>query len=193
MKDENNNLASDNNDEIIDVEIEETDDNGEVTLKKKLNTLKQKCEKLEQEKKEYLDGWLRSQADYKNLLKEMDIVREKSKNQGMKKVIEELLPSLDAYDMARANKESWEQVDKNWRLGIEYIFNMFEKGLGNFGVTSFGNVGEVIDPLKYEATELVDTDDQSLDQKVSVLLNKGYVFGGEVIRPAKVKVWNYKQ
>ena len=37
--------------------------------------------------------------------------------------------------MAFSNKESWEKVDKEWRLGVESIYGQFLSVLGQNGVS----------------------------------------------------------
>ena len=106
-----------------DVEFEEVNEEGEVDAKTTIKKLREKIKKLEGEKQEYLDLSQRTRADYVNFKKEVDANRVTERKFATKRFIEELLPVLDSYDMAQGNKEAWEKVDQNWRIGIEYIFN----------------------------------------------------------------------
>ena len=48
--------------------------------------------------------------------------------------VEDLLPTLDSFDMAFANKEAWEKVDANWRAGVEYIYQQLVRTVEDYGV-----------------------------------------------------------
>lgn len=166
-------------------DVEFADDNLADTVKK----LKEKIKVLEAEKLEYLTGWQRTKADYVNAKKE----DEKSRGELMKyanfNFVEELLPALDAFDMAMANKENWEKVDKNWRAGIEYIYGQIMATLGKFGVTQENPLGQKVDPLKHNPMGTVATEDKTKEGIVAEVIQKGYFMNGKEIRPAGVKVF----
>ncbi len=56
--------------------------------------------------------------------------------------VEELIPVLDAYDMAFSNKEAWEKVEKSWRMGVEYIHAQLLKVLADNGVSEILVINE---------------------------------------------------
>lgn len=176
-----------------DVEFEEVNEEGEVDARATIKKLREKIKKLEEEKKEYLDLSQRSRADYMNLKKEVDAERVSGRKFATKRLIEDLLPVLDAYDMAQGNKESWEAVDKNWRTGVEYIFGQLKAVLEKEGVTQFGTLGDVYDPHFYESMGTVPVEDESKDHTVMQVLQKGYKIGETVLRPARVKTGEYKK
>jgi molecular chaperone GrpE len=171
-----------------DVEFEELNDEGEVDARSTIKKLREKIKKLESEKKEYLDLSQRTRADYMNLKKEVDAERIAGRKFATKRFIEELLPVLDAYDMAQGNKEAWEAVDKNWRTGIEYIFGQFRTVLEREGVTQFGKVGDEFDPKLHESMEMVTVTDEAENGKIVSVLQSGYRMHDTVLRPARVKV-----
>lgn len=173
--------------------FEELNEDGEeLSGKDQVKKLREKIKKLEIEKSEYLSGWQRAQADYAN--REREISKEKSEmsKYAIRNFILELMPTLDTYDAARANKAAWESVDANWRAGIEYIFQTFENTLKGEGLEAYGKEGDVYDSSIYEAVSAVDTDDDTLDNKVSQVLMRGYKINGNVVREAKVKVYKFK-
>lgn len=179
--------------ESSDVEFEEVNEEGEMDQKTTIKKLREKVKKLEAEKKEYLDLSQRARADYMNFKKEVESGRSFDRKFATRNFISELLPVLDAYDMAQANKEAWEKVDQNWRMGIEYIFNQFKGVLEKEGVTQFGSVGDMFDPALHESMEHVPVDDQSKDNRVMLVLQKGYKMGDMVVRPARVKTGEFKK
>jgi molecular chaperone GrpE len=176
-----------------DVVFEEVNDEGEVSAKDTIKKLREKIKLLEKESKDHLDGWTRAKADYANFAKEVELRRKDDLMRGSKNIIRELLPVLDAYDMARSNDEAWQKVDQNWRVGIEYIFSQFISILDKEGVKQIGAVGEVFDPTKHESVELVAVEDESSDGKIIQVLQKGYTMSDVVLRPARVKTGEFKK
>jgi molecular chaperone GrpE len=188
--DENN--TKNNDDVILEPEdngssddIEYTDDNLKDTVKK----LKEKIKTLENEKQEYLLGWQRTKADYVNAKKEDEKNRIELIKYANMNFVEELLPALDAFDMAMANKEAWEKVDKNWRAGIEYIYNQIIGTLEKFGVKQENPIGQKVDSTKHNPVGTVPTEDKSKDGIVAEVVQKGYTMNSKEIRPAGVKVF----
>lgn len=175
------------------VEFEEVNEEGEVDARTTIKKLREKIKKLEAEKKEYLDLSQRTKADYMNFKKEVESNRMQDRKFASRKLIEELLPVLDAYDMAQANKEAWEKVDQNWRMGIEYIFNQLKGVLEKEGVTQFGQIGDVFDPELHESMEHVDVDDESKDNTLVQVLQKGYKMADTILRPARVKTGSFRK
>jgi molecular chaperone GrpE len=176
-----------------DVVFEEVNDEGQVSTKDTIKKLRAKIKELEQESKNNLDGWARAKADYVNFTKEVEARRKDDIIRANKNLILDLLPVLDAYDMAKANQEAWQKVDSNWRVGVEYIFNQLLSVFEREGVKQIGNVGEVFDPNLHDSIETVDVEKEEDANKISQVLQKGYTLGGSVLRGARVKVTHFKQ
>lgn len=182
---------TDVNEDQGDVSFEEVNEEGEVDARTTIKKLREKIKKLESEKQEYLDLSVRTRADYANFKKEVEANRLSDRKFATKRFIEDLLPVLDAYDMAQANKEAWEKVDANWRMGIEYIFNQLKTVLEGEGVTQFGKVGDMFDPILHETMQTVAVDTEEENDKISKILQNGYKMHGNVLRPARVHVNHY--
>lgn len=180
------------NTENDDVSFEDVNDEGEVDAKNTIKKLREKIKKLETEKQEYLDLSQRTRADYANFKKEVDANRLNDRKYATKKFIEELLPVLDAYDMAQGNKEAWEKVDQNWRIGIEYIFGQLRKVLENEGVVQFGKVGDNFDPSLHESMEVVKVADGGEHDKIVRVLQSGYRMHDMILRPARVHTGHFE-
>lgn len=181
----NKKKEADYNDDIV---IENTDESVYADTIKKL---RKKLKKCMEEKREYLDGWQRSKADFMNAKKKEEKLREELISFAKESLMLDLLSSIDNFDMAYADKNAWESVDKNWRIGIEYIHSQLLKTLGKHGLEQFDPIGEQFDPARHDSVELVVTDKKDDDHKVLEVMQKGYVLNGKVIRPAKVKVGKY--
>ena len=185
VEEENNNTD--------DVSFEEVNEEGEVDTRTTIKKLREKIKKLETEKQEYLDLSQRTRADYANYKKEVEANRIADRKFATKRFIEELLPVLDAYDMAQGNKEAWEKVDSNWRTGIEYIFGQLRTVLEKEGVKQFGKVGDKFDPLLHETMQSVSVEDEGNDEKVVRIRQNGYTIHDSILRPARVHVGHYEK
>lgn len=179
----------DKNDDNFEPELEFTDDDGEASAGDKLKKLRQDLKDAKAESTKNLDGWQRALADYANLQKNSNDQMKELKSYVLEGFVEELLPTLDAFDMAMKNKEAWESVSENWRKGIEYIYNQLKSMLENNGVQAIENVSEKFNPDMHHAIEEIETEESEKDHTISEIVQKGYKSSKGVIRPAKVKIF----
>ena len=148
----------------------------------KKNKKKDECKK---ERQEYLDGWQRARAEIINLKKQHEEEKKLFTSIGKEKMLLDIIPILDNFEAAFSS-ESWEKVDQNWRIGIEYIYKQFLEVLKNNGIEEFGSEKDEVDFKKYEVLEEVESD---LDKgRIVKIIQKGYKIGEKVVRPAKVKI-----
>lgn len=173
--------------------VESTEDGDTLPTKDIVKKLREDLKKARSEKEEYLTGWQRAKADYVNLQKEMDMVRANTSVLTKEKMVENLLPSLDSFDMAMGNKENWEKVDPNWRTGVEYIYQQIMTGLSDSGIEKIDKVNIPFDPMLHESIESVPTDDESKDHTIAKVIQAGFKIGERVIRPARVHLFEYKK
>lgn len=186
------------NEDAVEEFVELSEDGEELSKKDIVKKLREKIKVLESEKQNNLDGWMRSQADYKN--RELQINKEKPEwgKLAVKRFAEDLLVVMDTYDAAKSNKGAWESVDINWRGGIEYIFSTFENKLGEQGFEKFGLEGEVFNPELHEGLGLIEVSEEEMTTKnikldtIAQVIMSGYKYNNQVIRPAKVKVYAVK-
>ena len=145
-------------------------------------------EKLTAERDEYLAGWQRAKADFVNSKKRMEEAMVEYRTMANEGLIEELLPVLSSFEMAFANKEAWEKTDKNWRLGVEHIYNQLKTVLVDNGLKEIDPLGHKFNHNLHEAVRHEPTDDAKKDHIVAETVEKGYMLGSKLIRPAKVVV-----
>ena len=178
-------------DDVIEFEFY---DDGEADLKVTLKKIRKDLKEAQKEKAEYLTSWQKERADFQNYKKDEDKRRVDYVNYARERFALELLPVLDSYDMAFQNKEAWEKVDKNWRIGVEYIHQQLLKILVENGVDEIqSKEGDQFDLNLHQSVESVPTEDQSKDHTISKILNKGYKIGNRVLRPSRVNVFAYKE
>lgn len=170
-----------------DFEFEDVTEDGAVS--DKLKKLRSELKLAKEESQKNLDGWQRARADYANLQKTSSDQMKELRGYVLEGFVEELLPSLDAFEMAMRNKETWEAVNENWRKGIEYIYSQLKAILTNNGISEVGMVGEKFNPDFHQALEEVETSDENSDHTVAEVIQKGYKGSKGVIRPAQVKIF----
>lgn len=195
--DENINTVDLENNEIDtdfdDVEFapdEENSGGNSLSGESKLKKLTLDLEKAKKEKEEYLLNWQKERADFQNFKRTEDDRLTRAKNIGFEKGIMGVIKMLDTFDMAFANKASWENIDANWRMGVEYIYQQGIQFLEDNMITVINpNNNSTVDINLHDAVESVDTDDESKDSLIANVLQKGYKMKDTVIRPARVQVY----
>lgn len=155
--------------------------------------LKEKLKQANAEKQEYLVGWQRAKADLINARKRDEAERQEFIKFSNERLIESIVPVMESFDMAMANKETWEKVDKNWRIGVEYIYSQLKKVLSDAGLEEINPLGQTFDINRDEASEYVPVEKESDHHKIVAVVQKGYTLNGKAMRPPKVKVGEFKK
>lgn len=194
MKEEDTTTQDIHEEPIDDMVFEETTEDGDtLPTKDVVKKLREDLKKAREEKQEYLTGWQRAKADYVNLERSEETKRKELRAHITAGFVEDLLPTLDSFDMAFANKEAWEKVDENWRAGVEYIYQQLVRTVEDYGVKKVGVLGEVFNPTIHEAIEMVPTEQEDQDHTIASVIQYGYTAGERIIRPARVKVFEVKK
>ncbi|MFZ2038766.1 MAG: nucleotide exchange factor GrpE [Minisyncoccia bacterium] len=203
MKDENKQIKDNEaniepTEEITDIDDVTFETEGDSDMQKDpqdiIKKLRAKIKKLEGEKQEYLDGWQRSRADFANFKKINEEEKKAFVSFANRNLITEIIPVLESFDMAMSNKEAWDKVPTNWRVGVEYIAQQLHGILENQGIKVINPaIGEVFDVTKHEAVEHVPTDKKENDHKVVSVVKKGYLYKDIVIIPARVNIGEFKE
>lgn len=97
-----------------------------------------------------------------------------------------LLPVLDNLNLAVSASETDSSVE-NLRNGVVGTARSFEQALMSVGVEAVPSVGMTFDPEVHEAIDMAETDAEQ-DGKVTAEYARGYKFGNQLLRPAKVQV-----
>ena len=181
--------TNEDNSELLEFEF---NDDGEEDLKKTLKKFRADLKLCQKEKEEYLIGWQKERADFANYKKEENDRKINFSKILQEKILFNFLAVSDSFNLAFANKEAWQKVDQNWRIGVEYIYNQLDTVFKDFGVQSFGEVGENFDPNLHQSIDVNSTDKKENDHKISEIVQKGYKTKDNILRPAQVKIWEYK-
>jgi molecular chaperone GrpE len=132
------------------------------------------------------DKYLRTLAEFQNYKRRTDDDIKRRIQDGNEKLIQQILPSLDDFDLAiiaARNTESYEQLIG----GVEAMARKLTETLARQGVEPILALGEKFDTTLHEAV-MLDEDSEEPDETVTAELRKGYTMGGRVIRPTLVKV-----
>ncbi|MFA6430168.1 MAG: nucleotide exchange factor GrpE [Candidatus Paceibacterota bacterium] len=165
--------------------ISEDDSDAVENVVKKL---KEKIKILESEKTEYMDGWQRERADFVNYKKRVETEKFETIKFANENLIAELLTVIESFEMAFSNKEAWEKVDKNWRVGVEYIHSQFIKILAENGLKEMNPIGEKFNPAFHVAEGHTETKEEKEDGVIVEVKKKGFMLNDRVIVASSVVV-----
>ena len=185
-----------NDENTTDDIIVEQDGNEEIGSDERdgdaVKKLRDKLKTAIEEKQQYLDAWQRDKADFINARKRDDEDKKQLLKFAEANLISELIPALDAFDMAMANKEAWEKADKNWRTGVEYIYSQISGTLANHGLAKVDPKGQLFDPAHHHSVAVIETGRKDEDGVVLEVVGYGYTLNGKIIREPQVKVGQYE-
>ena len=139
-------------------------------------------EELERMLAERTEDLQRLQAEYVNYKRRVDRDRALSRQLGVESVVGDLMPVLDSIDLARQHEDN--------SPGFQMIADALAKLAGKHGLVSFGQVGDVFDPVQHEALMQapMPEGDEITETTVSQVIQAGYRLGDRVVRPARVGV-----
>ena len=120
--------------------------------------------------------YLRLAADFQNYKRRMEKERFERYSEGKKDFAEDLLAVVDNFDRALGHIE-----------GMDMILAQFIDVLAKNGVSEIKALGEDFDPNFHHAVVMEPSAEYD-SQKISEVMQKGYMIGEKVIRPAMVKV-----
>jgi molecular chaperone GrpE len=145
---------------------------------------------LAKERDDLLDSLRRIQADFENYKKRIERQSAELRDRANERMVESLLPALDAFSLARAHLGEGDMTPEN--KALLQAAALFEDALEKEGLERMAAEGAEFDPSSHEAVEHLPDDGDSgtpgSSPKVVGVLRPGYVWKGRVIRPAMVRV-----
>jgi len=144
-------------------------------------------EVLEEQRDAYLEALRQLQADFENYKKR--VIRDQQEDAEIKsaKLMEELLPVVDNFQLALKTIEGKDSATKKFRKGIELVYNELYQVLERRGLEPIEAEGALFDPEFHDAVSHEDNNEHDEEIVVEVL-RPGYKVRGRVVRPAMVKV-----
>jgi molecular chaperone GrpE len=137
------------------------------------------------------ERYLRLAAEYDNYRKRAARERTEAGARAQADLVRELIDALD--DVARFAHVDPATTDATTVVqGVDMVEKKLLKALGNAGLEVINPVGESFDPAVQEAVATEPTSAREDDHVVSRVYQPGYVFKGQLLRPARVvvKQWN---
>jgi molecular chaperone GrpE len=139
---------------------------------------------LQRERDDYKDRWLRKGAEFDNYRKRVERERREQADQAVIDLLQELLLVVDDFD--RALTVGGDEGGA-YRKGIELIHGKLLDLLRKQGVTAMDVLGADFDPNVHMAV-MHEQSPEHREGEVIGELQKGYMLGDRLLRPAMVKV-----
>ena len=133
---------------------------------------------------EYLAMAQRTQADFDNFRRRNESVRADAFAEGQRTVLTAMLAVLDNLERALAAPAAEGDA---LRTGVEMTHKQMIAAYEKLGVTVINRLGEKFDPNLEDAV-MQGTAEEGEPGTVCAVFQKGYQMGGQLLRPAMVKV-----
>jgi molecular chaperone GrpE len=164
--------------EVVEVTVTETDLAGtDQAFQAELQNLQQEVERLK-------ELYLRKLADFDNYRKRQEREMAEFRRLANADLLRDCLPVLDNLDRALTVPAGQE---RGLREGVELVLRQLRETLGRYGLIEVDPVGSAFDPSLHEAIQRVERDGIE-DATVIEALQKGYLLGERLLRPALVVV-----
>ena len=135
----------------------------------------------------YREELLRAKAELDNFQRRMRRERPNWEDLAVRRVLSELLPVLDNFELAMSSATANSADTESLRQGVELIYQLLQKTLTDSGVEEIKAVDQTFDPEFHEAVWEEEVTDKETGEIIEVQ-QKGYLHNGVVIRPSRVKV-----
>jgi molecular chaperone GrpE len=144
----------------------------------------------QKEKDEYLELARRTQADFENFRKRMAAEVQAAGVRGKAQLAQEVVPALDDLERAieAAGLDPEGDSEDGLAHGVLLVFRSLREGLKRNGIEAVDPKGEKFDPNRHEALSTLPAAEGTESGIVVEVLQKGYRFGEQLIRPARVVV-----
>jgi molecular chaperone GrpE len=147
---------------------------------------------LKREVDELRDKYLRLAAEYDNFRKRATREREEARHRAQGDLVVGLLDALD--DLARFAHLDPNSTDAKTIVdGAELVERKLLKSLAGHGLEVVDPVDHAFDPNLHEAVQTEPALSPEDDHVVGRVFQRGYVFNGRLLRPARVVVKQWRE
>lgn len=193
-------MEEQNKNEEVKIEIEEKNEEQEVAeegsqneeefgknqnLEQKLKELEEKLKKTEEQAKKISALYQTLQQDFERFRIRTIKEKEEAKDEGLLRIAKGLLDIIDNFEKAIESAKVSDDISALSK-GVQMIHYQLVKFLQDNEIQEIIADGE-FDPNLHEVLDTYKTNEYKPNQIVKVL-QKGYIYKGKVIRPAKVVV-----
>jgi molecular chaperone GrpE len=166
----------------------------EVTSEEEAQGVEQDLDALladtQRERDEYLELARRTKADFENFRKRMAAETQAAGLRGKAQMTLEVLPAVD--DLERALQAAGIDPEGDSPDGLAHgvllVFRGLRETLTRNGIEAVDPKGEKFDPNQHEAVSTLPAAEGAEPGIVVEVLQKGYRFGEQLVRPARVVV-----
>lgn len=148
-------------------------------------------EDLRDELQTLSDKHLRLAAEFDNYRKRNERERQTLATRLQTELVATLLDVLD--DLQRVAESGPDAGAEAVLEGVQLVEKKFATVLDTAGLEAIDAEGQPFDPELMEALMTVPTDDPDRDDHVADVFQRGYRFRGTLVRPARVRVWQYDE
>ncbi len=159
--------------------------------KPKVNKDKEKILKLEEEVKEYKDKYLRTLAESENFKKRMLQEKDSDRKYANMNFAYQLLTPFDQLDQI-VNLPTDNELLNNYLIGFKMIRNQFNEVFKEVGIEEIEALNQTFNPNFHDALEKTNHEDKE-NGIITEVIQKGYKFKERILRPAKVKVNEWRE
>jgi molecular chaperone GrpE len=139
----------------------------------------------QKERDEYLELAKRTKADFENYRKRVAADAQAAQVRGKAEVAREVIEAVDNLERALETAEG--EGGEGLAAGVEMVLGGLRETLRRHGIEVVDPEGEKFDPNRHEALSTMPVEGAGSGIVVEVL-QKGYVLGEHLIRPARVVV-----
>ena len=129
------------------------------------------------------EQFLRAQAELANQRRRADKQVEDAHKYAVQKFVEALIPVVDSLEMGLQAQGDIEQI----RGGMQLTLKQFESIMEKFNIEAVGNLGDAFNPEHHQAVSMQPHPEYD-NNTLSLVMQKGYLLNGRVVRPAMVMV-----
>ncbi len=140
---------------------------------------------LARERDDLYDRLLRKTAEFENYRRRIERERREQSDQAVVDLLQQLLSVVDDFDRA-LTVEAGPQANA-YRKGVELIHAKLNDVLRRYNVRPFETLGTDFDPNIHQAV-VHETSPDHREGEVIGELQRGYLMGDKLLRPAMVKV-----
>ena len=158
-----------------------------IESQEKVDPNKEALEKMEKELASQKDRLLRIAAEYENFRKRTEKEKASIYSDAISMAVGAILPIADSLENAT---KSLEDLDENYKKGLNLIVNQFNESMKKLNVESFGDKGDTFNPDLHNAVAHIE-DDNLEENVIAEVFQKGYKIGDRIVRYAMVQVANW--
>ena len=136
------------------------------------------------------DRYLRLAAEFDNYRKRVERERGEMRVRSQAELAAHLLDAID--DLHRVADFEEDTSTAALLDGVRLVEKKLGQALASFGLERVDAAGKVFDPATMEALAAVPAETPQEDDVVADVFQPGYLFKGQLIRPARVRVKKYE-